>query len=121
MKLFSIDLKLNENNYSSFSGWFISKNNISSNQINTLISTLKEDFQYLNLKSLDGDGEDLEDYCDEFKYFDLEKIDNHSIVCLDLNCLEEFEPDIPLSNIFLCNKDGKVIVFHNDGNFSLLK
>lgn len=42
MKIYSIDLKLDDNNYSSFSGWFISDKQITNKQITSLISTIQE-------------------------------------------------------------------------------
>lgn len=76
MNIFGIDLKIDNNNYSSFSGWFISKNSINQNQIDSLTNFLNDNNQNLNLKSFDSEGEDLEDYCDDFEYFDLEIDEN---------------------------------------------
>ena len=60
MNIFGVDLKIDNNNYSSFSGWFISKNTINQNQIDSLTNFLNDNNQNLNLKSFDSEGEDLE-------------------------------------------------------------
>ena len=56
MNIFGVDLKIDNNNYSSFSGWFISKNTINQNQIDSLTNFLNDNNQNLNLKSFDSEG-----------------------------------------------------------------
>ena len=116
MNIFGIDLKIDDNNYSYFSGWFISKHNINQNQIDSLINFLNDDNQNLNLKSFDSEGEDLEDYCDDFKYFDLGKIGDGAIICIDLNYLEEYDFTVELNDIFLVNKEREVIIINQLGD-----
>jgi len=118
MKIYSIDLKLDDNNYSSFSGWFISDKQITNEQITSLISTIQEPHQNLSLKSLDSEGEELEDYCDEFEYFDLEKIREGAIICLDLNYLEDYDSEIDIESVFLTNSENNIIKFLPDGSLS---
>lgn len=115
MNIFGIDLKIDNNNYSYFSGWFISKHNINQKQIDSLTNFLKDNNQNLNIKSFDSEGEDLEDYCDEFEYIDLGKIGDGAIICIDLNYLEEYDSTVELSDVFLVNNEKEVIIIDQTG------
>lgn len=72
--LYNIDLKQDEQSYACFEGWFLSIKPINNSQKNSLINFLKNDFENLNIKTFDGEGEAIADYCDEFKYFGLDLI-----------------------------------------------
>lgn len=115
MNIFGIDLKIDNNNYSSFSGWFISKHNINQKQIDSLTNFLNDNNQNLNIKSFDSEGEDLEDYCDDFEYIDLEKIGDGAIICIDLNYLEVYDSTVELSDVFLVNNEKEVIIIDQTG------
>ena len=117
-QIYNIDLKKDDQDYACFVGWFISNQKISELQKRNLIEFIQSDHEIINIKSFDEEGEDLDDYCEKFEYFDLNEIDNNSIVCLDLNYLEEYDPDMDLESIFLTDESGKVIVFKTDGGFT---
>lgn len=117
-QIYNIDLKKDDQDYACFVGWFISNQKISELQKRNLIEFIQSDHEILNIKSFDEEGEDLDDYCEKFEYFDLNEIDNNSIVCLDLNYLEEYDPDMDLESIFLTDESGKVIVFKTDGGLT---
>ena len=117
-QIYNIDLKKDDQDYACFVGWFISNQKISELQKRNLIEYIQSEHEILNIKSFDEEGEDLDDYCEKFEYFDLNEIDNNSIVCLDLNYLEEYDPDMDLESIFLTDESGKVIVFKTDGGLT---
>jgi len=119
-KLYNIDLKRDEQNYICFSGWFLSKNSITELQKHSLINYLKNDYENLYIKTFDVEGEDLQDYCNAFNYFDLDVIEENSVIILDINLLEEFDETINLSDFILCNDDNKIILFDKAGNMSYL-
>lgn len=119
-KLYNIDLKRDEQNYICFSGWFLSKNSITELQKQSLINYLKNDYENLYIKTFDGEGEDLQDYCNAFNYFDLDVIEENAVIILDINLLEEFDETINLSDFILCNDDNKIILFDKQGNMSYL-
>ena len=73
-----------------------------------------------NIKTFDGEGEDLYDYCNDFNYFKLDLIGENSVIILDLNYVEEYDETIDLSDFILCNDSNKIMLFDKDGNTSNL-
>jgi hypothetical protein len=116
-RIFSLDLNQNGQNYASFSGYLISRKNVSNDQLNSISQHLSDDHQTLSIKSFDREGEDLEDYCSDFPFFDLNEIGDSCIVVLDINNLEEGNCD-DLGDTFLTNDNGDIVSFHPDGNIS---
>jgi hypothetical protein len=119
--LYNIDLKRDEQNYICFSGWFLSKNPITEGQKKSLVNFIKEEHENIYIKSFDGEGEDLNDYCNDFSYFNLELIGENSLFILDLNYLYEYDKTIDLSDFILCNDNNKVLLFNKDGEISNLE
>ena len=121
MKLYNIDLNNSDQTYAFYSGWFLSKEAITSQQKNSLINLISEEHQNLGILTYDGEGEDLDDYCDEFKYFDLEKLNNgQCVVVTDLNYLEEYDSEIDNSDVFLTNEEDSIILIEKDGSITYL-
>ena len=118
--LYNIDLKRDEQNYIYFSGWFLSKNPITELQKQSLIKFLKKDYENLYIKTFDGEGEDLYDYCNDFNYFELDLVGENSVIILDLSYVEEYDETIDLSDFILCNENNKIMLFDKDGNISNL-
>lgn len=117
-KIYNLDLNQNDQSYAYFSGYLLSKRTITKDQLNSIISFLSDENQSLGIKSFDGEGEDLEDYCSEFNFFDLEGLDDGCVVILDLNVIESGDTDADFTEVFLCNDDGLMIVFNPDGETS---
>jgi hypothetical protein len=118
-KIFNLDLNQNDQSYAYFSGYLLSKNSITKDQLNSIISFLSNENQSLGIKTFDGYGEGLEDYCSEFNFFNLEDLGDGCVVILDLNVIESGDMDTDLTEVFLCNDDdGLMIVFNPDGETS---
>ena len=121
MKLYNIDLKNHDQNYACFSGWFLSGQNISSKQIEALIKHYSDEHDELSILNLDGEGEELNDYTEEFKYFDINRLnDDECLVILDLNYVEQYDPDVSIDNVVLTNDKGEIVKINSRGEMDYL-
>jgi len=118
-KIFNLDLNQNNQSYACFSGYLISRKSITKEQLNSIISFLSNENQSLGIKTFDGYGEDLDDYCSEFNLFNLEDLNDGCAVILDINVIESGDIDSDFTEVFLCNDDGYLIVFKPNGETSL--
>ena len=114
--LHNIDLKRDEQNYICFSGWFLSKNPVTELQKQSLINFLKDDHENLHIKTFDGEGEDLYNYCNGFNYFDLNVIGESAVIILNINYVEEYDQTIGFHDFMLCTDDNKIVLFDKNGN-----
>lgn len=119
--LYNLDLKKDDQNYACFSGWLLSNQHITEGQKNSLIENVRSDNETLHIKSFDGEGESLDDYCSHFQYFDLELIGNKSVVILDLNYIQSFDDSVDRSEVFLCDDSNNILLFDRNGDVSFLE
>lgn len=118
VKIYSLDLNQNGQNYSSFSGFVLAKKTITNKQLKSIIKFLSTEHQTLEIKSFDGYGENLEDYSSEFDFFDLNYLNDGCVVVVDLNVIEENDTNADLSEVFLSNDDGYLMIFKPNGENS---
>jgi hypothetical protein len=117
--LYNLDLKYPGENYASFSGYILSSTEITPNQLNIIVKFLSINSQSQEIKSFDSEGESLEDYCSEFNFFDLEDLEDSCVVILDLNVIEEGDTDADLTEVFLSDDNGYLLIFKPNGETSI--
>lgn len=113
-RIFSLDLGHNEKNYAFFSGYLVSQNDISRKQLDKIKEIISKNNRDIKIKSFDSEGEELEDYCPDFDFFDLNNVKDKCFVVMDIN----FESE--LNQIFLMENDN-ILLFDVEGNLSNLK
>jgi len=118
VKIYSLDLNHDGQNYASFSGYILAKKEVTNEQLKSIIKFLSTDHQSLEIKSFDYEGEDLEDYSSEFDFFDLNYLNDGCVVVLDINVIESNEIDADLTEVFLSNDDGYLMIFKDNGEMS---
>ena len=70
---------------------------------------------------MDGEGEELNDYTEEFKYFDINRLnDDECLVILDLNYVEQYDPDVSIDNVVLTNDKGEIVKINSRGEMDYL-
>lgn len=118
VKIYSLDLNHDGQNYSSFSGFVLANKVVTNEQLKSIANFLSTEQQTLDIKSFDREGEDLEDYCSEFDFFDLSCLNDGCAVILDLNIIEEGDLDADLTEVFLSDDDGYMMIFKPNGETS---
>lgn len=118
VKIYSLDLNHDGQNYASFSGFVLANNEVTDEQLRSIAKFLSTEHQTLDIKSFDREGEDLEDYCSEFDFFDLSYLNDGCAVILDLNIIEEGDLDADLTEVFLSDDDGYMMIFKPNGETS---
>ena len=109
MKLFSIELRNNDQNYAYYMCWFLGRNIPNEFQINALISQVAGKNDNLSILSLDSEGELLEDYISDFDWFDINILSNgSSVIVEDINFADE---------VFLESEEG-IVLIEADGEVS---
>lgn len=117
-KIHPIDLYENGNNYASFSGYIVSNQSLNNQQLETITNYISNEHQNLSIRNFDNEGEFLEDYCAEFNFFSLSCLEKGCFIILDINIVEEGNTDADLTEVFLSNNDGYLLIFELDGNIS---
>lgn len=117
IKIHNIDLNQSGANYASFSGYIISQTDISIDQLNSLVESISAG-NNLSVKTFDTEGEDLEAYCSSFDFFDLSVLEKGCFVVLDINAIEDGDTDADLTQVFLCDDDGYLLIFEPSGDIS---
>lgn len=118
VRIYNLDLNHNGQNYASFSGYVLSKKAVTNEQLKSITKFLSTEHQALDIKSFDREGEYIEDYCSEFDFFDLSCLNDGCAVILDLNVIEEGDLDTDLTEVFLSDNDGNMMIFKTNGETS---